>query len=303
MLADRRPRKRSPRRSRLPCGRKNVERSAAIIWPAVLVSSPMSNCRDCWDAVCRKDSSSSTGIKQTSVPGVYCAGEPTGIGGVDKALVGRSNRGLCRRGQFGRGRPAFFRPRKDRARLGGRWRPRSRLRSELRELAAPETIVCRCEDVTRGRLEPYRAWRAAKLHTRCGMGACQGRFADRPRSFSSAGRSKPSARRFSPQISASWRRTIVQNEYESSGTSFGLFKTNPSRSATKVPDKIVSEDKLTADSSATWLARPSSEMLVTMPQIEQIHLAIAADLIVVNVLSPERRAKQYKFSITENRWM
>lgn len=89
----------------------------------------------------------------------------------------------------------------------------------------------------------------------------------------------------------------------SSGTSFGLFKTNPSRSATKVPDKIVSEDKLTADSSATWLARPSSEMLVTMPQIEQIHLAIAADLIVVNVLSPERRAKQYKFSITENRWM
>ena len=49
------------------------------------------------------------------------------------------------------------------------------LRPELRRLATADTVVCRCEDVRRGALEPFDDWRAAKLHTRCGMGACQGR--------------------------------------------------------------------------------------------------------------------------------
>jgi len=49
------------------------------------------------------------------------------------------------------------------------------LRSELRALAEAETIVCRCEDVTHAELEGRSSWREAKLHTRCGMGACQGR--------------------------------------------------------------------------------------------------------------------------------
>ena len=49
------------------------------------------------------------------------------------------------------------------------------LRPELRSLPRPETIVCRCEDVTYSRLAQHRSWRAAKLQTRCGMGPCQGR--------------------------------------------------------------------------------------------------------------------------------
>jgi hypothetical protein len=49
------------------------------------------------------------------------------------------------------------------------------LRPELRALAAAETLVCRCEDVTHAALEGCASWREAKLHTRCGMGACQGR--------------------------------------------------------------------------------------------------------------------------------
>ena len=49
------------------------------------------------------------------------------------------------------------------------------LRDELRYLADKETIVCRCEDVTRGSLQGHTGWRDAKLQTRCGMGACQGR--------------------------------------------------------------------------------------------------------------------------------
>jgi D-hydroxyproline dehydrogenase subunit alpha len=51
-----------------------------------------------------------------------------------------------------------------------------RVRPEIRALAKAETIVCRCEDVTLGQLQQYKNWRAAKLHTRCGMGPCQGRI-------------------------------------------------------------------------------------------------------------------------------
>jgi NADPH-dependent 2,4-dienoyl-CoA reductase/sulfur reductase-like enzyme len=50
------------------------------------------------------------------------------------------------------------------------------LREELRLLADSDTIVCRCEDVPLARLEGCPSFRAAKLQTRCGMGACQGRI-------------------------------------------------------------------------------------------------------------------------------
>jgi NADPH-dependent 2,4-dienoyl-CoA reductase/sulfur reductase-like enzyme len=49
------------------------------------------------------------------------------------------------------------------------------LRAELRALAEAGTIVCRCEDVPRAVLEPCATGRTARLHTRCGMGPCQGR--------------------------------------------------------------------------------------------------------------------------------
>jgi len=50
------------------------------------------------------------------------------------------------------------------------------LRPELLALPQPETLVCRCEDVTFASLQPYPSFRAAKLQTRCGMGPCQGRI-------------------------------------------------------------------------------------------------------------------------------
>jgi NADPH-dependent 2,4-dienoyl-CoA reductase/sulfur reductase-like enzyme len=50
------------------------------------------------------------------------------------------------------------------------------LRKELRGLPDAKTIVCRCEDVRFGQLQGCEGWRAAKLHTRCGMGPCQGRI-------------------------------------------------------------------------------------------------------------------------------
>jgi NADPH-dependent 2,4-dienoyl-CoA reductase/sulfur reductase-like enzyme len=49
------------------------------------------------------------------------------------------------------------------------------LAEPLRRLAAPDTLVCRCEDVPQSALAACGGWTEAKLHTRCGMGACQGR--------------------------------------------------------------------------------------------------------------------------------
>ncbi|HEY1016317.1 MAG TPA: hypothetical protein VGE07_26640, partial [Herpetosiphonaceae bacterium] len=57
------------------------------------------------------------------------------------------------------------------------------LRPELRTLARPETIVCRCEDATFGALSGHDSWRGAKLQTRCGMGPCQGRICGPATSF------------------------------------------------------------------------------------------------------------------------
>jgi len=113
--------------------------------------------------------------QETSLPGTYCAGEPTGIGGVDKALVEGQIAGYAAAGNLAEA-DRLFSAREKTVRFGREMEMAFAPRQELRELAAPETIVCRCEDVSRNRLEPYRTWRAAKLQTRCGMGACQGRI-------------------------------------------------------------------------------------------------------------------------------
>jgi hypothetical protein len=48
-------------------------------------------------------------------------------------------------------------------------------RPELAALAAPDTIVCRCEDARRSSLSGCSSAREAKLSSRAGMGPCQGR--------------------------------------------------------------------------------------------------------------------------------
>jgi D-hydroxyproline dehydrogenase subunit alpha len=111
----------------------------------------------------------------TSVQRVFCAGEPTTIGGVDTALVEGQIAGLAAVGETKVARKLFGERR--RATRFARMLDRTfRLRAELKELPAPDTIVCRCEDVSYSRLQEYRSWRAAKLQTRCGMGPCQGRI-------------------------------------------------------------------------------------------------------------------------------
>jgi NADPH-dependent 2,4-dienoyl-CoA reductase/sulfur reductase-like enzyme len=112
--------------------------------------------------------------QQTSVEGVYAGGEVTGIGGLDLSEVEGEIAGLAATGKreaaeslFGvRARHRQFAAALDRA---------FALREELKNLPQDDTLVCRCEDVPFDRIRLCSGWRDAKLHTRCGMGPCQGR--------------------------------------------------------------------------------------------------------------------------------
>lgn len=112
--------------------------------------------------------------QEASLLGVYCAGEGTGIGGVDLALAEGTIAGLAASGQS---ISSTHKAQRHKWRgFAQRLHQAFGLRPELKHLCQADTIVCRCEDVTYGQLEQHSDWRDAKLHTRCGMGACQGRI-------------------------------------------------------------------------------------------------------------------------------
>jgi NADPH-dependent 2,4-dienoyl-CoA reductase/sulfur reductase-like enzyme len=111
--------------------------------------------------------------QQTSIANVYCAGEPTGIAGLEAALVQGAVAGLACAGQS---TSALRRKSATARKFAASLEKAFRLRPELRSLASPETIVCRCEDVTYENLASRNGWTDAKLQTRCGMGPCQGRI-------------------------------------------------------------------------------------------------------------------------------
>jgi serine/threonine protein kinase len=113
-------------------------------------------------------------FQQTSVPDVYSAGESTGIGGLELSIVEGEIAGLAAAAKHETARELFT-FRKQQQRFARLLNSTFALREELRSLVEPETIVCRCEDVTFERLRSQSSWRAAKLQTRCGMGPCQGR--------------------------------------------------------------------------------------------------------------------------------
>lgn len=144
--------------------------------------------------------------QQTSRQAIFAAGELTGIGGVDQALAQGELAGLAATDQ-----PVAESLRRTLARqqrFQVLLRDSFALRREVRQLADPDTIICRCEDVRLRQLQqmqqtrqirqtqPLRplpqsgdgqperigepsaaplSWRTAKLMTRLGMGACQGR--------------------------------------------------------------------------------------------------------------------------------
>lgn len=117
--------------------------------------------------------------QQTSVSHVYCAGEPTGIAGVDAARLQGQVAGLAAAGDP-QNAARLHRRRDAQAAFGKVMNHAFALRPEVLALAQPDTIVCRCEDVRYRDLEAHAGelsgWTDAKLQTRCGMGPCQGRI-------------------------------------------------------------------------------------------------------------------------------
>lgn len=110
----------------------------------------------------------------TSAPDCFAAGECTGIGGAERAALQGAIAGHAVAGDDTAALAL-------RARLA-RWQAFAdvaerafALRPAVRSLAAPDTIVCRCEDVPLAAVQAHDGWVAAKLASRCGMGPCQGR--------------------------------------------------------------------------------------------------------------------------------
>jgi D-hydroxyproline dehydrogenase subunit alpha len=121
-------------------------------------------------------------LQETSVSGIYAAGETTGVAGVDQSLLEGEIAGLAAAGKPERARLLAARRRRGAAfmqALGETFAPRA----DLRALPEPDTIVCRCEDVRFGQLDAAWSRREAKLATRAGMGPCQGKVCGPALSF------------------------------------------------------------------------------------------------------------------------
>ncbi|MCT8341729.1 FAD-dependent oxidoreductase [Photorhabdus kleinii] len=113
--------------------------------------------------------------QQTTIPGVYAAGECTGIGGSELALCEGFIAGFAASGKYA---------------LAEKWQQKRRkwrcfataiaqtfkLNREITQALPPDTLICRCEDVSLNELELFQDWNSAKMATRCGMGACQGKI-------------------------------------------------------------------------------------------------------------------------------
>lgn len=142
----------------------------------------------------------------TSVPGVWAAGEVTGIGGADAALAegtvagtaaagGDTRAGAARRASHARTRARGFAARIEAAHgIRGGWV------GWLRD----DTVVCRCEETTYGRIREVadltgsRDIRSVKLSSRAGLGPCQARMCGRTLQELLAGPASPPGSAMAP---------------------------------------------------------------------------------------------------------
>lgn len=122
--------------------------------------------------------------QQSSVPQVYCAGETTGIGGSDVALVeGRIAGHVAAGGSTTDSQlRSAVRRRRTLQRLAAAIRDGHRIGRGWTSWLTDDTVICRCEEVDyslfRSVLDATRTngLRSAKLSTRAGLGPCQGRI-------------------------------------------------------------------------------------------------------------------------------
>ncbi len=119
---------------------------------------------------------------RTSAPRLYVAGDGAGVLGAAAALSAGERAAAAMLADLGRGPRPRPGPRADRAaRFGAAMGRLSRQRPAMAAATAPETVVCRCEDVTRAEIDAAFDAGATDLNqlkhfTRCGMGPCQGRM-------------------------------------------------------------------------------------------------------------------------------
>ncbi|HEY8985509.1 MAG TPA: FAD-dependent oxidoreductase [Streptomyces sp.] len=128
--------------------------------------------------------------QRTDVPGVWAAGETTGIGGATLSLAEGhiAGRSAAARLHGTRPDPAAWAPaartrtrlRTFFAALDGAYAPPARWAEQVTD----DTVVCRCEEVTAGAVREAAGGlgagdlRTVKLLTRAGMGWCQGRMCE-----------------------------------------------------------------------------------------------------------------------------
>jgi NADPH-dependent 2,4-dienoyl-CoA reductase/sulfur reductase-like enzyme len=128
--------------------------------------------------------------QQTDFAGVYVAGEVGGIGGADVALEEGRIAGLAAARALGK---PGANGRQNQEREAGKRLARAKrfaevtagmmqLKPALIDLITDDTILCRCENVTAEQVietigfEGDFTLRGVKVHTRAGMGPCQGRM-------------------------------------------------------------------------------------------------------------------------------
>jgi NADPH-dependent 2,4-dienoyl-CoA reductase/sulfur reductase-like enzyme len=124
---------------------------------------------------------------ETSCANILAAGDGAAVGGVEFALLEGALAGLVAAQRVGRMSGSAEREAGLRRRLARMERFRLGLESLYRpsadylQLITPETLICRCEEVTAAALNPASLGPAGsafalKAATRIGMGRCQGRF-------------------------------------------------------------------------------------------------------------------------------
>ena len=123
---------------------------------------------------------------ESGLPGLFCAGDGAGVRGAVLAGLSGEIAGLCAAAKAGRSLdPARF------ARIRSQWNRAARFSDAIAGMLsgrpadiagiAPDTVICRCEDVTCGEIDAAIAAGAVEISqlkhfTRCGMGPCQGRM-------------------------------------------------------------------------------------------------------------------------------
>jgi len=169
---------------------KNVKCDVAAIGWGFTADTSLAGSLGCRQVVA-KDESVTVWVdndQQTNIPGIFAAGEITGIGGSDLSMAEGVIAGIAAAKFVGCKVEVLKAHRKRRAkrqRFANALIKAYPVKSGWQSWLNDQTTICRCEEVSLGDLkfsvEELGATdsRTAKLFTRCGMGLCQGRICGR----------------------------------------------------------------------------------------------------------------------------